>query len=437
MRDILLGLKNKPFIRNVIVLTSGTAAAQAIGIILSPVITRLFGPEAYGLMGTFSAMVTIIAPVAALTFPIAIVLPKNDTEAKGLIRLSMVITIVISIFAGLLLIFFHEQIVHIFNLDSIASFLFLLPFVIFSAGFLQIIEQWLIRTKQFHVSAKATFLQALLIHGGKVGVGLFYPVAWVLIIFTALAQGLKAVLLMFLSRKSGRNRILFTAKEKVSFKFLFKKYNDFPLFRAPEVFLNAISGSLPVLLLTSFFGPASAGFYSIGRTVLNLPSQIIGQSVGDVFYPRISEAAHNGENLTRLIKKATVSLGLVGIFPFGLIILFGPWLFAFVFGSEWYTAGEYARWIALWSFFGFMNRPSVRALPVLSAQAFHLMYTGFMLVTRVLVLAVGFFVFSSDIVAIALFGISGAILNIGLILITLKISRKFELSREKRVKHTT
>src|SRR5699024_9958521 len=99
-------------------------------------------------------------------------------------------------------------------------------------------------------------------------------------------------------------------------------------------------------------------------------------------------------------------------------------LFSFVFGSDWFVAGEYARWLALWSFFGFINRPSVKSLAVLSAQRFHLIYTILMLITRLIVLAIGYYVFSSDIVAVALFGISGAILNIGLITITLKISRK-------------
>src|SRR5699024_7487860 len=161
---------------------------------------------------------------------------------------------------------------------------------------------------------------------------------------------------------------------------------------------------------------------SIGRTVLSMPSRLIGKSVGDVFYPRIATAANNNENITKLIIKATLALGFVGILPYGLIIAFSAYVFSLVFGSEWIIAGENARWIALWLFFAFMNRPSVRSLPVLSAQRFHLIYTVFMLVTRLGVLALGYYIFASDIIAVALFGITGAILNFGLIAITLRIS---------------
>ena len=70
-------LFKSPFVRNVIILSSGTAGAQIIAILLSPIITRLYGPEAYGLMGTFNAMISIITPVVALTYPIAIVIAKT------------------------------------------------------------------------------------------------------------------------------------------------------------------------------------------------------------------------------------------------------------------------------------------------------------------------------------------------------------------------
>lgn len=426
MKNRILNITKKPFIKNVIILSSGTAVAQIIGMLLSPIITRIYGPEAYGLMGTFSAIISIITPIAALTFPIAIVLPKREENAKGLIKLSLIICTIISIIVAISLLLFQEQIIRLFQLDEVESYIYLIPLVILFAGLLQVIEQWLIRTKQFSISAKATLLQSIIVNGGKVVGGLFSPVASVLILLTSLNQGLKAVLLILFTRKSNKKLLGIPVKERVSIKELFKKYRDFPMFRAPEVFLNAISGSLPILLLTSLFGPISAGFYSIGRTVLNIPSQLIGNSVGDVFYPRISEAANNNENLTKLIKKATFYLGIAGAIPYGIVIIFGPWLFGFVFGDDWVTAGEYARWIAIWSFFGFVNRPSVRALPVLSAQGFQLSYTILMLVIRIFMLFLGFYVFNSDLVAVALFGLSGALLNIGLVIITLLISKKFD-----------
>ncbi|MEI8616630.1 oligosaccharide flippase family protein [Pseudoalteromonas sp. B193] len=60
-------------------------------------------------------------------------------------------------------------------------------------------------------------------------------------------------------------------------------YRDFPLYRAPQQFINALSQSLPILMLASFFGPASAGFYTLAKTVMAIPSTLVGKAVGDVF----------------------------------------------------------------------------------------------------------------------------------------------------------
>jgi O-antigen/teichoic acid export membrane protein len=414
------------FIRNVFLMASGTAVAQVITMLLSPLITRYYGPEAYGLMGTFTAIVTIFTPIAALTYPIAIVLPKSDNEARGIAKLSFYNTLGITILSALIILIFHNQITEIFNIETVQSFLILIPVAIFLGGLYQIIEQWLIRTKQFRISARAAVLQAIFVQGGKAGIGAFSPFAGILIFLSAINEGVKALIMLLASRKSENKLINRNQKQKVSIIKLAKDYKDFPIFRAPETFLNAVSTSLPTLMLTSFFGPAVAGFYNIGKTVLNIPSQLIGKSVGDVFYPRASEAANNRERLTPLIRKATLFMGAVGILPFGVVILFGPWLFSFVFGSDWEMAGEYARWIALWSFFGFMNRPSVRSLPVLKAQDFQLKYTILMLVVRIIALFVGYYLFKSDLMAIILYSLSGAILNLGLITITLNISRKFD-----------
>lgn len=431
MKKRVINFFKKPFIRNVIILSSGTAGAQLITMSLAPFITRIYGPEAYGIMGTFTAFITMIGPVAALTYPIAIVLPKKNSEAKGLIKLSLLIALIVAIVVTILILLFKEYFILLFSLEEVSAFIYFIPFVLILSSFMQVTEQWLIRQKQFGVSAKATFLQSMIVNGSKVGIGLLYPFASILIIFSSLRPGINAFFMLFFTRKDNEKLLTSSIQERVSLKSLAKKYNDFPIFRAPEMFLSSVSGNFPIILLTMFFGPASAGFYTIGKTVLNLPTTLLSKSIGDVFYPRISEAANNKENITSLITKATLALVGIGAIPYGFVVIFGPWLFGLVFGESWVTAGEYARWIALWSYLSFVNRPSVRAFPVLSAQRFHLIYTIFTLIVRISALLIGFIVFKSDLLAIALFGISGAILNIGLIFMSLIISKKFDSSNKK------
>lgn len=414
------------FVRNVAVLATGTAAAQVITLIASPVITRIYGPEAFGMMGVFMAVAQIFIPIAAFSYPIAIVLPKSDSNARNLIRLSVLISFAFSLFSLIILLLFNKSIVDIFRIEEISSYMFLIPIVILSAGLMQVSEQWLIRTKQFGISAKVSFLQAIINNASKIGIGFLYPIASVLIIINAFGNGMKAVLMFLFIRKSNYKPVEKKQEPRLSIKESAKKHIDFPLYRAPETLVNAVSQRFPVLMLTTFFGPAAAGFYTLGNNVLQRPIQLVGRSVGNVFYPRIAEAANNQESLSKLIIKATFSLMALGIVPFGIIIFFGPWIFTLIFGADWVVAGEYAQWIGIFLFCEFINKPSVKSLPVLSAQLFHLIFTVITLIVRVISLLVGYLWFDSDIVAIALFGISSAGMHTILILLVLKKSKDFD-----------
>src|SRR5699024_2218872 len=110
MKEAFVKLTKKPVLRHVPIVATETAAAQAVTMLWSPWITRLYGPHAYGLMGVFAAIVGIIAPIAALTSPMAIVLPKRNSDARGVARLSVYITIGIAALVAIILFFFHQSI---------------------------------------------------------------------------------------------------------------------------------------------------------------------------------------------------------------------------------------------------------------------------------------------------------------------------------------
>lgn len=420
-------LTRSSFVRNVAIVATGTAGAQAISMAFAPVITRLYGPEAFGMLGTFMAILGVLTSIAALTYPIAIVLPKSDADAKGLAKLSAILALVIAAITAVVLLVAGGWIAEALSLGAIAGFLLLIPIAMVFSAYQQILTQWLIRKKQFKITARVAVIQALTINSAKAGVGWLHPVGAALIVIATVGQAIHAALLW-----SGiRSRETTHPNQDEStgtVRDLAKRHRDFPLYRAPQVALNALSQSLPILMLASFFGPAAAGFYTLGRTVMGVPSRLIGQSVANVFYPRITEAAHSGENLLKLLVRATSAMAAAGVVPFGVVVAFGPWLFSFVFGAEWVVAGEYARWLALWMYFEFLNRPSVAAIATLGLQGFFLLYEVVSVALRTIVIYIGFVVFKDDVLAVALFSVSGVLLNASLVMFTLSKSKRMPAS---------
>jgi O-antigen/teichoic acid export membrane protein len=435
--EILQELRQSKFVRNVVILVTGTAAAQVISMAFSPVVTRLYGPEAFGLLGTFTALVGVLTPIAALCYPIAIVLPKNDEDAKGIARLSAYSAAIVACLFTLLLWGAGGWVINSLKIFEIKDFIIFIPFLVFFSALTQIFQQWLIRKKLFRITARVAVLQALIINSAKTGLGFVKPVGAALIVLVTFGTALHALMLAIGAKKTFEKKDIKEEGSRRSLLSLAKQYYDFPVFRAPQVCINAISHSLPVLMLSAFFGPASAGFYTLCKTVLGMPSQLIGKSVGDVFYPRIVEAEHNGENLSCIILKATLVLSAVGFVPFALVVAFGPWIFGFVFGKEWMVAGEYARWLSLWMFFMFINKPSVVAIPVLKLQKGLMIYELGSMASKLLALYMGFYLYGEDVFAVALFSIFGVAAYTVLILWVLLSSRnrfmeKFNIVKASR-----
>ncbi|MCH8492472.1 MAG: oligosaccharide flippase family protein [Idiomarina sp.] len=418
-----LRLWRSKFARSVALVASGTAAAQVIGIAFSPIITRLYGPESFGILGTYLALLAILAPLAALSYPIAIVLPKHDNNAKGLVKLSLRLSFVTSGVVATVILFFEEPLLELLNIGEVGKFIWFVPLALLFSVWLAVAKQWAIRKKLFKLKAKVAVVNALLQNGFKSGIGLFAPFAWVLITIATLGSILNAVLYYLGFRKEPSSGG-FQKEGALSQTQLAREYRDFAYFRTPQLLLNAASHSMPILMLTTLFGPAIAGFYTLGKMVLGAPVQLLGQSVAAVFYPKFNETILRGESGKKLLVDAGISLGVIGFVPFSLIFIFGPFIFGMVFGPEWVTAGEFARWLALSSFFSYLNRPSVAAIPVLRMQRFYLVFEITGVIIRLLSLVVAYVIFNTAVSAIIMFSLANVVLSLSLMFITLYAASK-------------
>lgn len=86
------------FLRNVLTLISGTVLAQAIPVALSPMLSRIYTPEEFGVFAIFSSIASALAVVATFRYELAIMLPEKSVSAANLLRLSFLITLLLSTF---------------------------------------------------------------------------------------------------------------------------------------------------------------------------------------------------------------------------------------------------------------------------------------------------------------------------------------------------
>jgi O-antigen/teichoic acid export membrane protein len=406
-------IKNN-FIKNIFILASGAAIAQIINLAVIPLITRQYGPYAYGLMGGFMSVVNILIPLSALSYPIAVVLPKKNKQATILVRLCLTIGVLMSLISILLLIiggvFFSEAFSnHTYPIWYWAIF----PLIILILPFQQASQQWLVRNGKYKKIASISILQAIIVNFFRVTGGLLIPLPVTLIIITALGYVLQSTQFFIHALKSGLslNKSIYNWRKTI---LAAKQYKDFPIYRTPQVLINSISQSLPIFIIGYYFGVSAAGFYALAQTILGAPVTLLSSAISSVYYPRISNRINKKEPVFIFISKSIFSLMLLSLIIYSVIILWGPQIFIFTFGNQWEMAGEFGRWMAFYCIFWLAARPAIDSIPPLKIQHYFLTYEIIALILKALALFIGAVIIKSELGMMILFSIANAIAYLSL-----------------------
>lgn len=393
---------------------SGTVIAQGLMIASAPILSRLYNPEAFGIFSLYTSVVSIWAVVSTWRYELAIVLPKKDEDAASILFLSCLIVLLMSVLSMVFILIFGDWLAAMLGSSKLKPWLWWVPISIFGTGLYQSLNYWSTRRKSFKRLSISQVLRSTGVVTTQISGGIGKLGASGLIGGQVAGQLIASIVLGFQVWKDDR----YTLRKPIRFSRLKKQaseHSKFPKYSAPQALLNSISQNLPPILLAYFFNPAVVGLYALSLKLLQLPINLVGESVRQVFYQKISEAYNNKQNTYRLLKKATIGLALIAIIPTLIIILYGPELLSFVLGDEWFEAGIYARWMVFWLFFAFVNRPSFTMYNVLGLQKYLLFYDGLLLIGRVFAMAVGG-IYYSPIESIVFYSFVGAAFNLWLIL---------------------
>jgi len=386
LKDLLSKTRASVFFRNILVVMAGTGIAQVISIGLAPVISRLFTPSDFGIAGSFEAIAGIIAAGVTLEYSQAIMLPKEREKALGLLAVSFFCVACMSLLVLLCCIIAPSALNGLMKIRGWWPLALLIVATLVS-GLNYSCQAWAVRVKAFKQTSTSQVIRSLSGKGLSIGFGFLKLGAPGLIISNILGNAaaslnLVRVLLPDLPalRKQARPDTM---------KKLAKEYRDFPMYSASQNVINAISGGLPVLLLTRFFGLPIAGAYAFAMMVLTFPMGFILSSLRQVLFQKASESQHEGRSLAALYVKVTATLFAMVLLPTAIMLIWGPQLFAWVFGSQWVVAGELSRSLIVWMAVVFCNLPAVLFGRIIRIQRFVFLYDLGLLAARTAALVLG------------------------------------------------
>lgn len=365
------------FSKNVLTLISGTTVAQFISIAISPLLSRMYSPEEFGLFGTFFSVIGLICLFASARYDGAILLPKDDKIAANLFVLSLLINIVTAFIVGILVfvIFLFFPVSQSSNSELIKWF-YLAPIFVFFIGISQSIISWNNRNKYYVNIANYRITNSVGNNLSSLFLGFFkFPLINGLLT-SYLFGSIISVVVFF--RKLKLDYYQFkgnVSKEQII--IVAKLYKQFPIVNSFQALSDAFQINGIIYFVSYFFAKNIVGVYSFAMRILMVPMNFAGAAVAQVFYQSATQIYNVQGDLSRLIR-TTILKSLLFVLPILIILVFwGPQIFSFVFGSEWIIAGEYARILAPWILLDFIRAPLSQLAIILGKQKKLLIFSVF------------------------------------------------------------
>ena len=349
-QKLLNAIPGGAFARSVLLIAGGSTLGQLIVIAASPILTRLYTPEYFGILGVYVASIMLLAGVSTLRYELAVPLPKNEDVAKILLQLALLLSFGFSILLLLVFAYKGKSILEFVGLSELAPYAYFLPLGTLLIASYQSLTYWAVRKGQYRTLAATKLWQGL----GNVATQL------VLGVFGVGALGLLAG--DAAGRSAGISRLArgvpgifrlpdFRQLRKVAFR-----YKKFPLWSTGSTLINRLGLQLPQLFMAATFGSREAGWYLLTQRVMGMPVNLIGQAVAQVFLNQIAEIKRERPDQAGAFYLGVVKrMALIGGIPILIGGLLLGELFGLIFGEGWTTAGRMVQiltpmFAAQWTF---------------------------------------------------------------------------------------
>jgi O-antigen/teichoic acid export membrane protein len=367
---------------NVIRVSGGVVAGQAIGIAGYFALTRLFSPTAFGTYASWLAIVMIGSVVCTGALETSLV-RDSDGAKRG------------------------EAAMRILGFTAVCAVAFGVGCAVFFSFFPAFFDlHWMLLGGSFGIAVAATATGTVL-QSWAAAEGYFKSLTRMRIVQSGLIM-LVPLGLSISGRDSGQLILGHTlglfvaaiiwisvfARQGVEWRHLWR-WGGFLrdrrrcfIYVLPGLLIGVLVGNLPQLFVKWRFGSAQAGHLALAMRVLGVPLSLVGVAVRDVFKRYAGVAYRDRGDCAKEFWSSLFALTFVsGLFAVVMLTI-GERLFVLVFGEAWREAGRMAVWLTPMFVVGLVASPLTYLVYIVEREDFDLYWQTTLLFVVLIVFAV-------------------------------------------------
>jgi O-antigen/teichoic acid export membrane protein len=368
------------FRNNVIILLSGTAIAQVIPILISPILTRIYSPKMFGQYATFITIVTILSVISSLRYDLAIVRSVGRIQILSACLISIYVNLFSFFLCLFIVLYTTDQLATLLNLQEV-KILYLVPFFVLLNGIHQTGISLLNKLKQYRVISKNLILQSTSNSSLNILISALH-VSYLGLIFSILISRVISTIAIIRKFVDSVKHLKKSNKFiRFPIKLVAKKNIDLPTYSSLEVLVGELNNRIIYLYFTVFFSLQITGAYFLVNRVLSVPISVLATSFSKVFFQNYVETKNKKKKLVSIWIKIGLYTAPIFLFPFFYI---GN-LFEFFFGNNWVVAGDIAEVLIPFYYFSLVFGATNTSHVALNLQNYSFFISVISLVSKVIV----------------------------------------------------
>lgn len=327
--------------RHFTTLLSGRLLSQLLLILSTPLLTRCFSPEDFGVISLIGSLTQIPAMLLMGRLDQALPQSRSHEEAGQILSLCVVFGCVILLSCLGLAWLSGPWLAERYQQPQLPLLLFMTTLLFIPQSVTQLGKQWSSYRERHGITASADVLTTLMRRGAPIPLSYWMgSTPWALLIGQSL--GLVGSASLFITQLSAevRSHLDFTAS---SLKATWQNYRHFTLYLSGSSLFDLFAWSLLPLIIGDFYGLTAVGWFGQAHALLLLPTSLLNQSATHVFYPRLAQSREDPASLQNLLKRMSLLSIDLALYPLIILIPLAPELWSLVLSDAFAMSGELAQ----------------------------------------------------------------------------------------------
>ncbi|MBW4980239.1 oligosaccharide flippase family protein [Marinobacter adhaerens] len=317
-------------------------------LITTPIMTRLFAPDAYGVNAVVLNVATLVASLGLLGLPVALARQKKVSEQARLFNASVQMAVIIfGLSTVLVVVAFFNPAALPDGMSMLVALIF--PFLVLVHSAQRIVDSLVTAKGLFPAQAAARIGNAVTSRALPIFLGwLVYPGTASMLTGDGAGKITHVIVTVRLGNLRSDWRGFRWKPASYFLRNTLREYRDFAFQSNVATALPLLSALAVQVVLGARLGTEAIGYYALAQSIITLPVTVIAlASAPVVFHRLVLIADETPDKLPGLAMKVMLSYLVVGAVCMSPIVFFGPIIFEVAFGDAWRSAGVAASILAI------------------------------------------------------------------------------------------